>query len=751
LLAILIILFLPVLTCKNFAPDSDNDPDRVTYTDVVYSPDGRSVTIYLDGTTVPVTNRQSRALSKDLAIAGHDFFEVAFYYQVGAAPSSSDVIARASWELRTQAHVSGVYGKGVGEGDIDYAETAVRRNEETTVEETVNEIIGYDPETGTPIYGDVIHYIVTNIIVNNLDEGEGAAILFVGKKTDKTLLGVGRLTKVNGVDGTVINSATTSVTFEVAPLECGVDDTGLLRDDRTSFQTNYSGSDVTLANTNRQTVTKDGKQFYMYKLREISSGGSNITSGWYYFRTYGKPIDDYVNGIIVSGNGVYEKKQPRYPMPNGQFQYFSVMLDDKTIIEPTNNTTGGIPFVNPIKVTFNTMHTEPGSEFAFVFQVPVSPLWLDANSGKWYIRASYDSYWLDLDDGGLRITKGAGGAVLISTGTVAEISAYMIRILAPPTKYLYPYHLENANPEPNPNRKFDYTGMVVELLYANGTSFNPRRYINPSELTYELGQTEIGQGEFMSLTMFGIQTVNVTYYHSSGVPLKDSFIIICDNSTHQYTDIPDWNRIVIDNNALNYNNLQGYLNTRLNLASTTSSVFVIILAESFDFGNNFELQYSGSNSPYLLIFVSGKPGADAVTPAAYDPNFKVAVGRTSGTMSNGVFRSWGTANAFYFGKWPFNEELRGWGRGTENNILANERVYTYIEYVGPSSTPVHKTYDYTFNAYGSRSNLSAPPPGVNPQATGNTNSYFLRDGHSGRMWNTTVDSDLSIYNRIWLN
>jgi len=815
--AVLFILIFTVLACDAFSPPDgviEDDPNDVTYTDVVYSPDGKSVTIYLDG-GVPVQNRQMRALSKELAVAGHDFFEVAFYYQAGPTRSSSDVIARTSWELMTDAKIRGVRGKGAGEAGVDYAKNAVYRE----VPGTEYKIIGYrdpvPPEEGPqPVWG----YVPVINVENNLSQGEGAAILFVGRKTDKTLLGVGKLTSTD-TGGTTIIPATKTVTFTVAAIESGLSSVS----SENCFWTNSDGPSVGADFTGRSVTQMNGLDFYTYRLRDQNTDGTNITSGEYTFRTYGSDFNaDYRLGIILADGAAYETKQPRYPTADGRFQYFSVMLDDKTVISPINNTADDIgkPFMNPVDISFNTTYTVPGSVFALAFQVPVCPLYLDDEAGMWYIRPSYDSYWLDLDDAGLsRPSKGAGGAIMFKTGSIADISAYRIRVVAPPYKYLYSYHTfgsDNAGTpsipsDMNPvNRYFNVNGLLVALEYFNGDFI---RYLNNEELTFEIGMKSIkprvnytspaAAGDPLPMTVYGFQTVKVIYFHpASMVNHETSFHIIVDNSQRQYTGIPDngippnsarppdvndnsytpsntdyfpgsgipmRNFIVIDNinNLITNNQLADYLNTRMGYSGKTVSTFVLIFARtqqagfSFDFSAGMDLQ-SLNNYPNLIICVAARTtGSGTYYPAEENT---VHVGRGSGTLTYGVYRAWGTSNAFYFGKWPFNDYLYGVRHGippppgTDYHDLGAVGRYDYVQTINltsPSAVRVfHKTYNYSFDAYGPvAANGTPSPSGANPVAgsTGTYDRYFLNDGHGGRFYNVTVDPEITFYNRRWLN
>jgi hypothetical protein len=812
--AVFIVLVFALGGCDAFAPPGnfEYDPDDVTYTDVVYSPDGSSVTIYLEG-TVAVPNRQRRALSKELAIAGHDFFEVAFYYQDGANPGgANDVVARASWELMKDAQIRGVKGKDTG--SVDYSSEAV-----WDIYINPNGVIGYEPPDYTiPIIGPVEERIA------NLSNGHGAAILFVGRKTDKTLLGVGKLDSTTNIDGSAgtlsITPNTKTVTFAVAALECGLSPTAGLN----SFWTNYHGNAINQTNTERNEIEMGDYHYYMYELQDKENGG--VTSSEYTFRTSTGSFNDYRRGIILAGPGAYEKRQPRYPTPDGQFQYFSVMLDDQTIITSGSNTAPNVgkPFINPVEMTFNTAYTVGGSIFALAFQIPVCPLYLeDAEGGTWYIRASYDSYWLDLDDAGLDgRPRGSGGAIMFRTGKISGFSAYRIRVVAPPNKYLYSYNSNGPLPYPawagNPNsnltdmspvnRFFNVNGLVVVLEYAHNSEFI--RYLNNTELGFEIGMKAIRPrvgnipGEYLPLTVYGLQTVKVIYIEE-GIPHESQFFIIVDNPVREFTGIPldgnpvnparppDTNQgtavylpansdvfpgsgipmrnfIVVNQAMRDSGNLQDYLSTRMGYAKTICT-FVIII----DGGNsqNFEINYTATsdlqpsnpnNTPNLIITLAGRA---TTTGGIQQLNNSVHLGRGAGTLANGVYRAGSTANSFYFGRWPFNDYLYGVPAAADYHNLGTVARYDYVDtIVIPPDPPgttrmIHRTYSYSLDAYGPAANggVDSPPEAGNPTSGGGlSNKYFINDIQGGRFYNVRaflVGEDpangILLYNRRWLN
>jgi hypothetical protein len=766
-LLLISIVLLILTTCKNFAPGGggDYDPDGITYTGVTYSPDGRSVTIYLDGTTVPMTNRQARGLSRELAIQGHDYFEVAFLYRVSSDPNG-DIIARASWELMKDAHVSGVYGKGKGD--------------------TQN-----------------INY---QAVVRPASDGLGAAILFVGKKTDKTLLGVGRLSHVDGNPGYEINSGSKSVTFTVDALKSGVVGERLPTLPTSSFMTSFGDTVSPERNVINEANTRGigGNGFYsnfqlgnigvgfpLFKLRE---DGHDTYAQYEFFTASGgsfnTPTSLNTFGIILAGLGNYEKRQPRYPTQDGRFQYFSVILDNTTQIDAVyNNLAIGSTFQNPVQVAFNPVATEKGSMFAFAFEVPVCPLSTISSPGKpapgiWYMRPSYDSYWWDLDDG-----RGAGGAVLIGYGDVKEVLDYKIKVVKPPDKIIYSDNPLGPN-TPN-NRVFNPAGLVVELL--NSENEHIKYLLNPDEFSYEIGEIGISHLSsppgVISTTLYGIQYVDVSYIYNS-VIYRDFFMIIADDAGYNYSaTIPPRHYIVIDSNVADP--VQDRISNRLNYANQAgrpTNVFVIIADRNF---NQHAVNLQDQNGPFVIIVVAGS--ASTEPNGTYDSGLDNSsgvgnrvIGRNNGNGATyddearqfGAFRVYSrvtgttrSANAFYFGIWPFNTPLVAYN-GAETNWLApngaNLRTYSHYAPLNRGGTTVdnvHKTYPYIINAAGPyQAVLTASPPYTGdpppadprPPTTGGSpysapdHSYYLHEGFGGTVNRVQVDQDVRVKNREYL-
>jgi len=178
-----IVIFLTMLfvTCDlpgSLGGKNDVGSGKPTYVDYEY--DGTSLKLYLDGTKVPYkAPSASRALNRDLAQMTHDYFEVVF---VG---NSGNSVARAAWEIGQAAGISGVFRDADG---VDYGHA--------------------DAAIGIPSAVDA--------------DANGSALIFVGRKADKTLLGIGKLTHVDDVTSTIVTTAARSVTFTVEALTTNI-------------------------------------------------------------------------------------------------------------------------------------------------------------------------------------------------------------------------------------------------------------------------------------------------------------------------------------------------------------------------------------------------------------------------------------------------------------------------------------------------------------------------------------------------
>jgi len=364
--AALACLLLTLSCVVDQAPEADDPPP----VEITPQTDKKQYTVYLQQRNNDVIGIGTRALSKEAAQMGHEFFEVVFVYNNNGTIHT----ARTSWELGNPSGLSGVYRT----------------------------------QAGVP-YGGVNANPANNT---------GSAVIFVGKK-DKTLLGIGRLTLVDGVAGTTINNQTQSVTFEVAALKAGASFTA----SASSFltDTNALGT-VSTANT---VIAQDiyiqfpHKLFPLYKLAQNASAtpARYLTNGRYTFDI------THSGSIVRAGKGMWEKRKPRYLITEGLYQYSSYLVEDnETVVTMTNNQSAApAPFDNPLAFTFDTTNTIDGSVFALAFSVPVYALsGATGSAGEkaamWYIRPGFGTHLFDTDDG----EGGLGGSVFIGTGNVKD-------------------------------------------------------------------------------------------------------------------------------------------------------------------------------------------------------------------------------------------------------------------------------------------------------------------------------------------
>ena len=384
---VLATLFL--VTCDIlFPPDGDGE-----WTDVEYSRDGRLLTVYLrpdglseDARPGPDTygvqrTVAQRALTLELAKMGHDYFEAVFV-STGAGTGATTAYARAAWEIGTPAGISGV-GRG-----FDY-----------------------------------------KTVTGGTTAGTAAAVLFVGKKMGKTLMGIGHIVRVDntwvptGTTATaVIGSGAKSVTFGVYPLTTEVGyinttptaaaPTWELRPGQT-FLTNAKTPTATapsVGDTLGQNISLAASVEYpLFTLPEVSP-----THNWgppppgtptppIILASYkiGGMAAGTIAGIAGTGDANKDipadvladkpdllaaamraapleimKRNPSYIYKGQTFDAVGEVIDQYTDVKPTNNETAIANvsaltvFLNPITMRFIQDKRSTGI-FAITFQVPV--------------------------------------------------------------------------------------------------------------------------------------------------------------------------------------------------------------------------------------------------------------------------------------------------------------------------------------------------------------------------------------------
>jgi hypothetical protein len=340
----------------------------------------------------------SRALTDNLAKAGHDYFEVVFYNSTATPP----VVARASWELGDAAGI-----KNVSRG---YA---------------------YESAPGVP--------------------DASKAILFVGRKADKTLLAVGRLTKVdNSTTDLTITPTSTTATFTVAALTAGADP------NQSGFDAKWDASELTnvaaptgfpptfatggtggaapsKAATKIMDMSDTNPGTAVFPLYNILANEATVQATYTIGSTagFGAPggaanawtftggIYPYLPGIKIAAiPPAIQPKIPRYPRGGGLYYYAPAPHALSTTITITNN--NGVDAVFDPTTEFD-ITTAGASDregvISFCFDIPVYAINSDPMTGgpdalTWHIRPGFGTNQYDLDNG-----KGsAGGSILLGVG-----------------------------------------------------------------------------------------------------------------------------------------------------------------------------------------------------------------------------------------------------------------------------------------------------------------------------------------------
>jgi len=385
LAGIIVLIAMFAVTC-----DEGLDADDVEYTDVVYSPDGSQVTIYLDGVKVPVTKAQ-RAVSRDLATMAYDFLEVIFI--------DGSYVARNSWELGYPAGISGVHrtlGGVAGAGAVPYGTLA-------------------------------------------------QACLFAGKKDGKTLFGIGQLTSAD-TGGTSVSPTTNTVTFSIRAIQTGLTvldgspgaganestpgpshPRGVVFSSLQFGPTAGTGAGATgytsNTTTNTELVTHGGIQYPLYKL---PTTGQSTVNMQYTFSVVGGNTT-YISFLqaakyVTASPPFAQRRTPRY-MEKGAYREPKSLVNTRTKVEiassyvSTATGTGTVAFDPVVPLVLTSPATANGI-LSFYLEIPVymvnnaAP---DNTDGKtfttWKIRTGYGSELYSLDDG-----VSNGGCALIGLG-----------------------------------------------------------------------------------------------------------------------------------------------------------------------------------------------------------------------------------------------------------------------------------------------------------------------------------------------
>jgi hypothetical protein len=281
---------------------------------------------------------------------GHRFFEVVFY-------NDSTSLARASWKIGESAQIDVPRG-------IDYGTT-------------------------------------------------DKAVLFVGT-VDRTLLAIGKVSKVDGANSTFITPDSKTVSFTVVALEAGAEmpTNANIATATCSFLTGSNNStNFTPAATRVGIVRAD----YLYTFPAFKMERDDIYYATYIFRGSAGAIsfNALTPGIYVNHNGAMAQMRiPSYAYQGGYREITSPLSSKITV---TIQNLDDESFKAPI-FRFNTDDDNDGL-VSFTFTIPVWAISPASVAGQpaaleWYIRPGYGPNAYNLDNG----TKGLGGAILIWIG-----------------------------------------------------------------------------------------------------------------------------------------------------------------------------------------------------------------------------------------------------------------------------------------------------------------------------------------------
>jgi hypothetical protein len=272
------------------------------------------------------------------------------------------------------------------------------------------------------------------------------AILFVGRKADKTLLAIGRLTKVDNLSYDLIITPTSeTATFTVVSLTAGADpdqdtldatwDDVINGDPPVKAPPTFiTGNNAGGAPSGADTIIKQLTGTKVFPLYSIAANrpliqasytiGSTLTPtydgtspGGPYTFTGG--IEPFLPGIIIAAvPPPIVPKEPRFPDGNVNW-YAPAPHALSTKISITNNDNPGDTFA--AETTFK-IETDGSSNregvISFCFDIPVYAITDDPMTGggpnalTWHIRPGYGTNQYDLDDG----HGSAGGSILLGVG-----------------------------------------------------------------------------------------------------------------------------------------------------------------------------------------------------------------------------------------------------------------------------------------------------------------------------------------------
>jgi len=374
--AISLVALLSLLMAACASPTEPAEPVDSERPAVDISPDGKTVTLRIDGGGTD-DRSAARSLTLSNAKLATNFYEVVFW--------DGTTVARTSWSIGQQVSIQNVPRGTAG--------------------------ITYDNPT-------------PNAVAPFFTSGHGMAALFVGN-SDGTLLGVGMISSVN-TGGVLVKDNTTSVTFTVTALTGkagGTTSTGT-----SSFLTNAlfvksGGTDgVNSGNTivHDKINAGDGTTFPIYEL-PFKEGQETVTVNVKAQYTIGGPSTaDLLNTIIVQSVPSSDMfKQPAY-YRGGVKQYIGPQTASPSVTWGTT-LVAGKPFVPAVDLTFGVDKDASCGVTMFCLDIPVYAV---INTGTpaartWHIRPGYGENLYLIDDGK---ANAFGGGIYLGVGDVNSLA-----------------------------------------------------------------------------------------------------------------------------------------------------------------------------------------------------------------------------------------------------------------------------------------------------------------------------------------
>jgi len=410
------LLFLPVVffaACRQDLPVISID-DYVPSIEEVYSNDWRYITVILGDKPIMINSNvappgnvsltssatQGRAMTTGAARLAFDYFEAVFCY---TNPDGSERVARTSWQI--------------GKEDGKEEEDGERKDDKGAVIFNV-----YRTPGG-------IDYSAAKA-----EKGKGAALLFAGRKSTHTLMGVGRVYAVDDVPGAPVTDQSSHVTFELSAINGSAgkyDDP--VKKNKIYIDSFLTGNDGGEPSVNGTELIKALIRQNPFPLYFLPSGRPGVKAQ-YKFSFDNRDWSYYRDGIIVAEPNETEDeysamtREVRYPGGNGKYWWPEYKIDVTTKVNMTNNVTADQPVDNTVKFSFDTSNTknvkkEDNGIFTLVFRVPLYAVTKSDGGERWFLEPGYYTYRYNIDNG----TDSAGGGVFMGVDAPREFEVNAVR------------------------------------------------------------------------------------------------------------------------------------------------------------------------------------------------------------------------------------------------------------------------------------------------------------------------------------